>query len=514
MGQRDIKDVSRRKFLGVGLAGVAGSSICEPLASLLGAEAPARQRRNVLFIAVDDLRPQLGCYGDAVVKSPNIDRLAGAGTVFTRAYCQQAVCSPSRTSLLTGRRPDTTMVYDLQTHFRKNIPKVVTLPEQFKVHGYHAQGLSKIYHGGLDDPQSWSVPHWRPRRPMYATAESHALLERLYKEARKAGKDLSDWRQRPRGPAWEAPAVPDNQLADGATADRAIEVLNEIRNRPFFLAVGFLKPHLPFVAPKKYWDLYEHSKLTLADNPFAPKDAPQYALSNWGELRGYYGMPKKGPVTDEQALSLIHGYYACASYTDAQIGRLMSELGRLKLRDDTVIVLWGDHGWQLGEQGMWCKHTNYETSVHSPLIISVPGQASAGSKSDALVEFVDIYPSLCELCGVPLPRGLEGLSFKPLIRDPRHPWKKAVFSQYPRHIPGQGRGMGYSMRTDHYRFTEWTVPGTDFREYELYDHQIDPKENVNIAKRPANAQLVKQLARQLHDGWREALPPEVRASGE
>ncbi len=500
--------MTRRRFFQTAAA-AAGFSFCAPIVHSLGAALGRKLDMNVLFIAIDDLRPQLGCYGDPVVKSPHLDQLAAEGLIFQRAYCQQAVCSPSRTSLLTGRRPDTTMVYDLQTHFRKTIPNVVTLPEQFKLHGYHTQGLSKVYHGGLDDPQSWSVPWWGPKRPTYHTKENIALLERLLAEAKAQGKDIRDWRQRPRGPAWEAPDVPDNALADGATADKAIQVLNEIKDRPFFFAVGFLKPHLPFVAPKKYWDLYRKDQLSLADNPFAPKDAPQVALTNWGELRKYYGIPKQGPVSDEQALQLIHGYYACTSYTDAQVGRVIAELERLGLRERTIIIVWGDHGWQLGEHGLWCKHTNFETSVRSLLMISVPGQKTAGRSTDALVEFVDIYPTLCELCGLPLPEGLEGTSFVPLLEDPNRPWKKAAFSQYPRYVRGVGRVMGYSMRTDRYRFTEWRAvdESKDFCQRELYDHKVDPKENVNIANRPENKRLVAQLAEQLHAGWKAALPP-------
>jgi len=497
--------LDRRDFLGLGMAGAAGSLFYSPLMDLLTRQGAPGKQRNVLFIAVDDLRPSLGCYGSPIVQSPNIDALAARGTVFTRAYCQQAVCSPSRTSLLTGRRPDTTRIYNLEDHFRDTIPDVVTLPQQFKLHGYHAQSMSKIYHGGLDDKESWSVPHWRPSRAGYLKPESRALMQRLAEEARAKGVDVSKSQNRPRGPAWEDPDVEDNELADGATADHAIETLDGIKDQPFFLAVGFLKPHLPFVAPKRHWDLYEPSQIELADNPFAPQDAPQYALSNWGELRNYHGMPKQGPVTDEQARQLIHGYYACTSYTDAQIGRVVAELERLGLRDNTVIVVWGDHGWQLGEHGMWCKHTNFETSVHSPLVISVPGQEPG--VCEALVEFVDIYPTLCEASGVPLPEGLEGTSFMPLVQDPNRPWKRAAFSQYPRNVPGQGRSMGYSMRTDRYRFTEWSVPDKGFVEYELYDHETDPKENANIAKRPENADLVKQLAEQLHEGWQGATPP-------
>ncbi|HOZ47246.1 MAG TPA: sulfatase [Candidatus Hydrogenedentes bacterium] len=495
---------TRRHFLGQAFAGATAFACGRSVWAAVDSPKPTT---NVLFIAVDDLRPQLGCYGDKVVKSPNLDRLAADGTVFTRAYCQQAVCSPSRTSLLTGRRPDTTLVYDLETHFRKTIPDVVTLPEQFKREGYHAQGLSKLYHGGLDDAQSWSVPWWKPEAQTYHLPQNVTDLAKRTAEAQAAGVKPSQIGRWPRGVPTEAPDIADNELADGKTADRAIEVLNAIKGGPFFLGVGFLKPHLPFIAPKKYWDLYPRDQLSLADNPFAPKDCPQYALTNWGELRHYVGVPKVGPLSDEQALELIHGYYACASYTDAQIGRVVDALERLGLRDNTVIVVWGDHGWQLGEHGLWCKHTNFETSVHAPLICSAPKQKTRGVSCDALVEFVDIYPSMCELCGVPLPDGLEGASFAPLLDEPARPWKTAAFSQYPRYVDGVGRIMGYSMRTDRYRLTEWRGLEKDFTEYELYDHETDPKENVNIAQRPENAALVKQLAAQLQAGWRAALPP-------
>jgi len=511
------------------IAVALGAAVCAgTMLGVLGARPAAAAeaqrdkqpgRYNVLFIAVDDLRPEAGCYGNSVIHTPAIDGLAARGTTFTRAYCQQAVCSPSRTSLLTGRRPDTTRVYDLQTHFRIHLPDVVTLPQHFKQHGYHTQGLSKIYHGGLDDPPSWSVPHWRPNRPSYGkpetlaalAAEAQRLRERYGKPASsvlqrdpKTGAVLrrSRPRYRVRGPAWEDPDVPDSALPDGQTADRAIELLRELKDRRFFLAVGFLKPHLPFVAPKKYYDLYQRSELKLAPNPFPPKDVPELALTNWGELRNYQGIPKQGPLSDAMALDLIHGYYAATSYTDAQIGRVLDELDRLGLREKTVVVLWGDHGWQLGEHGLWCKHTNFEVACRAPLIFSKPGQKHPGAKCDALVEFVDIYPTLCELCGLPVPEGLEGISLAPLLEDPRRPWKKAAFSQYPR-----GRIMGYSMRTERYRYTEW-VPrdGGEPVARELYDHQTDPAENVNLARRPEHAQLIEELSRQLHAGWKAALP--------
>lgn len=507
-----MSQYTRRRFLQMGLASAALSG------SLAGlAQAASAKKMNVLFIAVDDLKPNLGCYGDPLAKSPNIDRLAAKGTMFSRAYCQQAVCSPSRTSLLTGLRPDTTRVYDLVVHFRTTIPDVVTLPEQFKKHGYHTQGLSKIYHGSLDDAQSWSVPHWAPRTKGYGTAEGLAVMNRLYDEAsetdkaakpvkaKKAGKKAKSAASKVRGLPWEAADVPDNYFADGATADKAIEVLREIKDKPFFLAVGFLRPHLPFVAPKKYWDLYDPSQFKFADYRTAPKDCPPLAMSSWGELRAYYGMPKEGPLSPEQERKMLHGYYAAMSYTDTMIGRVIGELERLGLRENTIIILWGDHGWHLGDHGLWCKHTNFEQATHAPLIISVPGQKTAGKKCDALVEFVDIAPSLMDLCGVPLTENLEGTSFKPLIEDPSRPWKKAAFSQYPRGGQGQ-QWMGHSMRTERYRFTEWLARDQQGREIELYDYEKDPEETANLAVRPENAELVKQMTQMLHDGWKGALP--------
>lgn len=512
-----MRQIYRRDFLSASLIGGASALI---LGSWPEAAAAADGKFNVLFIAVDDLRPQLGCHGVPVIQTPHIDALAEGGTLFRRAYCQQAVCSPSRTSLLLGRRPDTTKVYDLQTHFRLHLPDVITLPQYFKRHGYHSQSFSKIYHGGLDDPNSWSVFSWRPGGPSYGDAETLAALEEERERMRAEGKSLRKevlkkdpktgiplklgrTKYRVRGPAWEAPDVADNVLPDGKTADKAIKILRQAKDKRFFLAVGFLKPHLPFVAPKKYYDLYPPGNLSLADNPFPPKDVPQIALMNWGELRAYKGMPKSGPLSDDKALELIRGYFAATTYVDAQIGRILDELDRLGLRDNTVIVLWGDHGWQLGEHGLWCKHTNFEVATHSPLVFSAPGQKNAGAKTDALAEFVDIYPTLCDLCGLPIPEGLEGISLVPVMDNPNRPWKKAAFSQYPR-----GKVMGYSMRTDRYRYTEWVEPGKEPVGIELYDHQNDPDENINIANQPENKELVLKLSKMLHAGWRAALPPE------
>ncbi|MBI5382638.1 MAG: sulfatase [Opitutae bacterium] len=488
------------------------------VATLATLTARAADRPNILFIAVDDLRPEFGCYGFDYVKSPNLDRIARAGLVFTRAYCQQAVCSPTRSSLMTGTRPDTTKVWDLETHFRTALPQVVTLGQHFKQNGYFVQGMGKIFHGGYDDPPTWSVPWQTPRAPMYARPENIALTQRNVQtepdgepKARKAGKKKAAKTARgPRGPAFEAGDVPDNYYQDGKVADLAVATLRTIRQKtePFFLAVGFVKPHLPFVSPKKYWDLYDPAKIQLAPNKFRPKDAPDYAILPGGELHNYHGIPA-GSVPDDIARQLKHGYYAAISYMDAQVGKVLDELDRLGLRQNTIVILWGDHGWKLGEHDAWCKHSNCENDTNAPLLLSVPGMKHAGARTAALVEFVDIYPTLADLAGLPLPVHLEGTSFKPLLADPQRPWKQAAFSQYPRPAGQTGQPvMGYAMRTERYRFVVWVARNdhTKVDAIELYDHQTDPQENTNLAKRSEHAALVEQLMAQWRAGWRGALP--------
>lgn len=477
------------------------------LAFLLGAaHADTPKKRNVLFLAVDDLKPALACAGDPHAKTPNLDRLAARGTVFTRAYCQQAVCSPSRSSLLTGRRPDTTRVYDLVTHFRKALPDVVTLPQHFKNNGYYAHGVGKIYHGGYDDPPSWSVP-WEGTKGRNFGPEGQKVLAGLKAKARAAGEDET----KVRGLPFEAPDVADNYLNDGWTADRAIAILKSRAGRaePFFLAVGFAKPHLPFVAPKKYWDLYDPATLPVAGPAVPPQDAPRFAPQFGGELRQYHDIPKTGAVPQETARRLVHGYYAAVSYMDAQVGRVLDALKEQGLADDTVVILWGDHGWHLGDHGMWCKHTNYEQATRAALVMSVPGQKAAGQRTDALVEFVDIAPTLAEACGLPKLDGVEGYSFAPLLDDPKRPWKAAAFSQYPRGGgPGVGPLMGYAIRTDRYRYVEWRRrDGGQVVARELYDHQNDPAEDRNVAGQAENRAVVERLAKQLAAGWKDNAPP-------
>lgn len=460
----------------------------------------AADKPNVLFIAVDDLRPELNCYGAQHIHSPNIDRLAAEGTLFQRAYCQQAVCNPSRASLMTGLRPDTLKVYDLETDFRDTTPWAITIPEWFKRHGYHTQAIGKIYHGGhglSDDAESWSLPQVKNSAPRFGPT-GNRVLGQLKKKVRDAGGDVA--KARIRGLPFEAPEVADDQLRDGAATQIAIKMINDRKDEPFFIGVGYANPHLPFVSPQKYWDLYNESDIALPENMYRPKDAPDYAKTNWGELRAYVDIPAKGPLSEEQARKMIHGYYAAVSYVDAQVGLLLEELDRLKLRENTIVVLWGDHGWQLGEHSYWCKHTNYDIAARVPLIISVPGQGDIGANSNALVEFVDIFPTLTEAASLPTPTKLEGTSFLPLTNDASQNWKSAAFHLYPR-----GGKMGHAMRTARYHFVEWTNRKGGKRDaVELYDLENDPAENTNIAA--DHPQLVSELTKQLHAGWQAARP--------
>ncbi len=459
----------------------------------------AAARPNVLFIAADDLRPELGCYGAEHMKSPNIDRLAATGTVFLRAYCQQAVCSPSRTSLMTGLRPDSTHVYDLQTHFRKFAPDVVTLGQHFKNNGYDCISMGKIYHGGLDDAPTWSEPARRPRKGSgYVTEKNKQLVARKRAAGKRQGLKGKDLSRKARGAPYERGDVEDSEYYDGALAELGVATLRELKDsqQPFFLAVGFHKPHLPFNSPAKYWELYDHDKIQLADNPFPPKGVTPYSLTKWGELRAYDGIPKKGDLTEEQARTLRHAYYACVSFTDANVGKLLDALEQLGLADNTIVVLWGDHGWKLGEHNSWCKHTNFELDTHAPLIIRAPGQKAAGSKTDALVEFVGIFPTLCDLAGIDKPWHLEGNSFTKYLDAPDAPGPRAALSQYPR-----GRGvMGYSIRTDRYRLTVWKDRKTgEVKAKELYDQVKDPEENKNVAGTPEYQATVTELQTQLEN---------------
>ena len=497
------------------------------LLGALGSRAD-ETRRNVLFIAVDDLRPTLGCYGDDVAITPHLDALAARGTTFLRAYCQQSVCNASRASIMTGRRPDSTKVYDLTTHFRKALPDVKTLPQQFREAGYRSHAVGKVYHGakghafgnGIDDDQSWSGEVWFPQPHYYHSQEGIDIAEKWFAGHRKglartypklADPD-SSWKDAIiRGLPWESSPTEDDEHADGQITSKGIEHLraHAKSGEPFFLALGFLKPHVPFVAPKRYFDLYPEGSIPDVPNPFYPHGSPEYAHLDSAEMRVYHGIPRKRgePVADEKLTrEMRRAYYACASFIDAQVGRLLASLDELGLRENTVICFWGDHGYHLGENNLWCKRNNYELSCRVPLIIEVPGQKSPGAKTGALVELVDVLPTLTEACGLPLDRGAEGDSLLPLMNDPEREWKTAAFSQYPRVLKAHGKIMGTSMRTERWRFTEWLSEDGKFRQLELYDLENDPEGNENLARAPEVQGMIPALTEQLRAGWKAARP--------
>ena len=452
-------------------------------------EAGPRRRPNVLFIAADDMRPDLGCYGDTVAVTPNLDRLASAGTVFTRTYCQQALCNPSRASLMTGRRPDTTKVWDLGTHFRKALPNVVTLPQYFKQQGYDTRSIGKIYHGtGLPsvDKPSWSQD---PVLDHVTKKDAYLLAEN------RTGKKAASWEI--------ITDRPDSATIDGKVCERALEALDSSASgkQPFFLAVGFRKPHLPFCAPKKYFDLYDAERLQVAEQTRG-NGCPDIALHNSKELRGYTDMPKDGPVPAETARALRHAYYACISFTDANVGRLLKKLDELGLSDKTVVVFWGDHGFHLGEHSIWCKTSNFELDARVPMIFRVPGQEKPGGVCRSLAEFVDIYPTLVDACGLGIPPGLEGVSLRRCLDDPSATVKDAAYTQHPRPPYGKRTHMGYSVRTHRYRYTEWrSLKTKEIVARELYDHDNDTGENSNVVDDPRHAGAMGKLARKLIAGF-------------
>lgn len=435
-----------------------GLLLIMPTALTAADATPEAARPNILLIAIDDLRPALGCYGDPLVQSPNIDRLARGSRLFQRAYIQQAVCGPSRAALLTGRLPDNIRVWHNRHLFRDTLPNAVTLPQLFKNNGYHTQGLGKVFSGREreEDPPSWSVPSlvrgdgWRN----YALPENNT----------RSGK----------GVAFEAADVDDDGYPDGKLTDLAIETLTRLQGQPqpFFLAVGFFKPHLPFNAPKKYWDLYDPAVFDFPEPPAPIDGALEIAYHTHRELGGYRDIPDDERVSAEQSRMLRHGYYACVSYIDAQVGRLLDTFERLGLQDNTIVVLWGDHGFALGEEDRWCKGTNFELDTRVPLLIRVPDMAAPGVPTGSLVEAVDIYPTIAALAGLTPPDDLDGHCLVPVLKDPAASIRDHALSQFPRPWRrDEPDFMGYSIRTPTHRYTRWVQwPARKTVAEELYDY--------------------------------------------
>ena len=514
---------------------------------------------NILFIAVDDLRPELGTYGSEIAITPYIDALAKSGLQFNNAYCQQAICSPSRASLMTGARPETIGVFENYTYFRDENPDIITLPQHFKNNGYETVYTGKIYHGKFTDSVlSWSrqpaydkVTFNRPKlEGGYVLKENQEIFRKNQEDIRKKYNSVSHYALG-RGPAFESADVPDQAYTDGFNTELAIATLKDMvekNDKPFFLGLGFRLPHLDWLAPKKYWDLYDREKIPMAEYTNAPEDGAAMGLHASFELRVRHGIPKSGPIEGELARTLKHAYLASVSYVDAQIGKMIAALKESGQMDNTIIILWSDHGWHLGDMGVWGKATNYEIATRVPLIISTPNMPdkNRGKQTNALVELIDMYPTLTELAGLEPPEHLEGQSFMPLLTNPAKPWKKAAFSQYPdpalrewaanpltkemretyfgplieeveRRIKKQqgekwdrdlfeNKVMGYSMRTEQYRFVAWkdrTDPKAEPLFIELFDHKTDPSETTNIADN--NPKLVTELLAQLNAGWKGSL---------
>ena len=533
-----------KKFIAAALLGILS------IAPIIAQE---KSKPNVLFIAVDDLKPVLGCYGDKIVKTPNIDRLAKMGTVFLNNYCQQAVCGPTRASLLTGMRPDVTKIRDLHTKMRDINPDIVTLPEYFISQGYTTSGIGKIFHPSCVDkkfdPQSWSIPflvakesdysNGFPVQKHYQSPELKSLTtkeevvsavedgkgkKKGEKKGEKKSKKEADDEEGARGPAFECLDIPDDAYDDGVSAKLAvkqIEMLNAAK-KPFFMAVGFRKPHLPFVSPKKYWDLYKREDMPVAEFQEHAANSKIFSYQYPGELTNYSGVKEfakfdKNEANEfglaiEKQKELVHAYYAAVSYTDAQIGILLNKLEKLGTLNNTIIVLWGDHGWHLGDHDMWGKHTNYEQATKAPLIIAAPGLKAGQTKS--MTEFVDVFPTLCELSGGEVPAYLDGKSLVPVMKNNKASVKEYAMSQYPRKMDkadinkvedGKGKLMGYSMRTEQYRYTVWLKNFTSDQVYsadkvytkELYDYVKDPLEKVNVSDDTKYAAIAADLDKKM-----------------
>lgn len=493
------------------------------LLTSLSLTSPAfAEKPDVLMIAVDDLRPMLGCYGDPFVKTPHIDRLAARGVLFERAYCQVAKCGPSRLSLLSGLHPDRVAVEghadkDIAS-FRERNGHLQTLPRHFKEQGYHTQGFGKIAHDGWDDPQDWSVPATPGREgEMLEITDLDAISKVPFAERSSVPTLIAS---RHDCPGIQSPDVPDDALFAGRMTTQAIKVFNAPRDQPLFLAVGYRRPHLPFVAPKRYFDLYQPTPEWLPEVrrpatdapimayfnsdgyagmlkkfdlqlPYPPKTADDAVRWNGFELRSYNGMPKDGPIDDDLQIRIRQAYMACISYVDAQIGRLLDELDRTDRWSRTIVLLWADHGWHLGEHGAWSKMTNYEIATRVPLLIAAPGLSSAGHSTQSLAELLDLYPTLCDLASLPIPGHCDGKSLLPILSDPAATVHQAARSQFPRYKTHLGRAI----RTDRHRYVEWTHRTTGHLEArELYDHQADPHETRNLADDETARPTLNRLA--------------------
>ena len=483
------------------------------------------KEQNILFISVDDLKPTIGCFGDKLAKTPFMDELAKKGIVFLNAHCQQAVCGPSRASLMTGMRPDYTQVLDLKTKMRDKNPDILTIPQYFRNLGYQTIGMGKIFDprcvDNQNDQPSWSEPYTRfheiptikgLRRTVighFQSDKAHQLLEEAKsKGITKYAEQKNYLHDRGGNQVVESADVADAAYEDGTLNEFAKETLKRLKksDKPFFLAVGYKRPHLPFTAPKKYWDMYKRNDFKIHPYQQKARNASDIAYTKVGELKSYNGVPDYDShskdaskhIPKELQLEFIHGYYACVSYIDQLIGDLVGELKRLKMDKNTTIIIWGDHGWHLGDHGLWCKHTNFEQATRSPMMFLSPG-LKGGYKITSPVEFIDIFPTLCDLTDNKIPSHLDGTSLKPLFKNPNALVKKSALSQWP-----SGNRMGYAVRTKYYRYVEWMTGDTrdpydksNVISRQLFDYKKDPLETVNLADESQYKDIANHLQKEL-----------------
>ena len=437
---------------------------------------------NVLLIIVDDLKDSLGCYGQEQIHSPAIDSLAAKGTLFSRAYCQFALCGPSRASFFTAAYPQTNKVFNNRGYFRDQNPNAVTIPSHFKNNGYITQGIGKVLHDTKADSKSWTDERLFEKKFVYASKgleDKVAGIDGIHKSNNLI-------------PLVEGPDVPDNAYRDGIATEDALRSLKKFKSseKPFFLMVGYHKPHSPFNAPKKYWDLYERDKLKLAKYQKTPLGTSEKVMNQSRYLRSFKDMPKEGPWPEDKQRLVMHAYYACVSYIDAQIGKLLNELKTLDLDQNTIVVITSDHGYQLGEHGLWCKHTNFEDATKVPLIVYDPRLAPEfkGRKVNNIVELIDVAPTLWDLSGLPTAEKVDGRSFKKLLSGKDESFTLAR-SRYHR-----SGAHGFSIRYKDFRYTRWINPKTKKAMFEeLYDYKNDPLETRNFLKNPEYSEILKEL---------------------
>jgi len=478
--------------------------------SLIGCTKPVKEspKYNVLFVSIDDLRPTLGAYGDTIAITPNIDQLAAEGMTFRQTFTQAAVCAPSRASLMTGVRPDSTRVWHLGDKFRELDSNTVTMPQYFKKFGYYTVNLGKIFHNYMPDSISWDEPDLRPKqylKPDWIGRDGETFY--ISEEVNKSQiiKRDSLLKLRPKryadgwntGPAWEAADVHDSLYYDGAQNELTKRTLTRLAkmDKPFYMGLGYFRPHLPFTAPKKYWDLYDANKIPLAVNTKIPENAPIQTMNSMYELRNYDGFGHINHPTQTANISLDtvrtlkHGYYASVSYVDALLGDLTQHMKDIGIYENTIIILWGDHGWKLGEHNSWGKMTNYNIDLKVPMIVRYPNQKNRGAQTQEITELVDMFPSLCELAGIKVPDYMQGNSFVPLLENPERKWKKAAFSQFhrrPRITPDGKRYMGYSLNTKDYHYIEWYTWNHEtglrgkLTDIELYDSKLQTKKVIKL----------------------------------